>query len=259
MKEEEVQFENAGQRILGVITVPDNGGDCLVIMIHGGPGGNKRGPGDIFVKTAEALAIKGIASLRFDLRGSGHSEGDFINTTIRGEVEDLAAASELVLSRGYRHVGLLGESLGGTIAVLGCNAHYKAMVLWFPAIHLMETSFLELFQGEHVDELASHGFVTEGTIRIGKPFLDEVKTLALEPILSTLEQPVLIIHGDSDSDVPHTQSLNAAKLIRTPCEVEIIKGGGHGLRKPEQQLRAVELTVNWFAAYLAQDKVAGIK
>ncbi len=144
MKQEEVQLANHGQRIRGVITTPNDGSDRLVIMIHGGPGGDKRGPGDIFVKTAAALADMNIASLRFDFRGSGDSDGDFVDTTIKGEVEDLGAALHLVQARGYSQIGLLGESLGGTVAVLGCNAQYRALVLWYPAIYLMETSLRQL-------------------------------------------------------------------------------------------------------------------
>src|SRR5271168_2919208 len=191
-------------------------------MIHGGPGGDHNGPSDIFVKTAHALARKGIASLRFDFRGSGNSEGDFVDTTIRGEVEDLSVALHLALSHGYTRIGLLGESMGGTVAILGSDARYKALVLWYPAIELMDTSLQHYLSEEHAAELSSEGYVTEGDIRIGRPFLDEVKTLSLQSIIPTISQPVLFIHGDLDDDVPHSHSLDAANLLRAPYHLEII-------------------------------------
>ncbi len=75
-------------------------------------------------------------------------------------------------------------------------------------------------------------------------------SITLEPLLSKIALPVLFIHGDADNDVSHEQSWQAAKLIRTPCEVEIIKGGGHTLKKPEEQAKTIERTVQWFAAQL---------
>ena len=251
MNEEEIQFESYGQQLFGVFTEADGGGDALVIMIHGGPGGDHNGPSNIFIKTAHALAREGIASLRFDFRGSGDSEGDFVDTTIQGEVDDLATALHLALTNGYTRIGLLGESMGGTVALLASDARYKALVLWYPAIDLMDTSLQQYFTEEHSEELSYDGYVTDGDIRIGRPFLDEVKTLSLQPILPTISQPVLFIHGDQDDDVPHSHSLNAAKLLRTECHVEIIAGGGHCLRRPREQKRAIKLTVQWFVKHLA--------
>ena len=45
-------------------------------------------------RMAEALAVRGIALLRFDFTGLGSSEGDFANTDFSSNVDDLVAAAD---------------------------------------------------------------------------------------------------------------------------------------------------------------------
>ena len=42
----------------------------------------------MFVKCSRALAQVGVASLRFDFYGSGESDGEFRQMTLRGEIAD---------------------------------------------------------------------------------------------------------------------------------------------------------------------------
>ncbi|HBZ45409.1 MAG TPA: osmotically inducible protein C, partial [Maritimibacter sp.] len=44
-------------------------------------------------RIARRLTDKGIAVLRFDFTGLGHSEGEFANTTFTSNVDDLRAAA----------------------------------------------------------------------------------------------------------------------------------------------------------------------
>ena len=55
----------------------------------------------------------GIAVLRFDFTGLGHSKGEFANTTFTSNVEDLVQASNALASRGFAPSLIIGHSLGG--------------------------------------------------------------------------------------------------------------------------------------------------
>lgn len=72
-----------------------------------------------FAVIADWLARNGVASLRYDDRGTAKSKGDFASSTIETFAGD--AASALRFARSLPQVGsagLLGHSEGGTIAVL---------------------------------------------------------------------------------------------------------------------------------------------
>jgi dipeptidyl aminopeptidase/acylaminoacyl peptidase len=249
-KAEVVQFTSDNIKLVGVVTEPGKKTDAVVLMAHGGPGGDKRGPSEIFVKLADALALAGIASLRFDFRGCGESAGEFTETTIEAEARDLVAAAAYARGRGFRRVGVVGESLGGTVAILAYDEHWRAVVLWFPAVYLMETTLTDFLKPEAQAELQSNGYVTAGTARVGRAFIEEFQDLDVERRLSEFRSPTLFVHGDADKDVPHDQSLRAAQRLTAKHRVEIIPGGGHGLRKPTEQERTAQLTVAWFKKHL---------
>jgi len=72
-------------------------------------------------RIAARLAGMGIAVLRFDFTGLGHSEGEFANTSFTSNVEDLLAAASYLEGRNMPPALLIGHSLGGA-AVLKAAA-----------------------------------------------------------------------------------------------------------------------------------------
>ncbi|NRB36010.1 MAG: alpha/beta fold hydrolase, partial [Rhodobacteraceae bacterium] len=72
-------------------------------------------------RIAGRLAAMGIAVLRFDFTGLGHSQGEFANTTFSSNVEDLVLAAGALAKRGLPPAILIGHALGGA-AVLRARA-----------------------------------------------------------------------------------------------------------------------------------------
>src|SRR6056297_3896939 len=64
-------------------------------------------------RIAARLSAQGIAVLRFDFTGLGHSGGEFANTTFSSNVEDLRRAAEHLAGRGLAPSLMIGHSLGG--------------------------------------------------------------------------------------------------------------------------------------------------
>ena len=60
-----------------------------------------------------ALNRQGIAVLRFDFTGLGESEGDFAETTLTSNIEDLVAAAHYLEAHHEAPKILVGHSLGG--------------------------------------------------------------------------------------------------------------------------------------------------
>ena len=70
-----------------------------------------------FAVIADAFAKAGIATLRYDDRGFGESTGDVISCTTEDLKNDALAGIRLLRER-FDHVGVLGHSEGGSIALM---------------------------------------------------------------------------------------------------------------------------------------------
>ncbi len=127
---------------------------------------------------AARLAGLGIAVLRFDFTGLGHSQGEFANTHFSSNVADLVAAARHLEGLGKAPALLIGHSLGGA-AVLAAAADIpsaKAVVTIgapadpSPVIHNFGAKIDEIrAAGEAQVSLAGRSF----TIR--REFLDDIR------------------------------------------------------------------------------------
>lgn len=111
-------------RLAGTLTIPPEGRAAPAVVLVSGTGPidrDVRFVGHALFRTmAHALAQRGIASLRFDKRGVGESEGDFSLARAEDFLSDVLGASNyLVAQQGFaaERVGLLGHSEGGMVAL----------------------------------------------------------------------------------------------------------------------------------------------
>jgi esterase/lipase len=257
MKKSKVIFANEGQKIVGILHVPNKQNPPAIIMCHGFTG-TKGDIHDKLYKAAEKLCKNGFAVLRFDFRGSGESEGEFVNVTISSEVSDLKAAIKFMKNQGYERIGVVGSSLGGAIAIIGYDKNVKTMVLWNPVTNLRQTFVNSGFiPKENVERLEKNGFVIfkddyKGKeFKIGKKFWKEFETLDLGKYLKKVKCPVLFLHGNKDTITPLSQSENAMKIIGSKIkELKIINGAEHGFHNPSHEKQVIHFTLNWFIKWL---------
>jgi len=88
-------------------------GNCPLLVIGHGVTANKDRAWA--VKLTEGLTAAGLASLRFSFSGNGASDGDFRESTVTKEVEDLGAVLDAVDERPIYYAG---HSMGGAVGVL---------------------------------------------------------------------------------------------------------------------------------------------
>lgn len=125
---EEVTFSNlqVGATLAGTLTYPvgyKTGKRVPVVLMVTGSGPQDRNEGIFehhpFLVIADYLARNGIASLRYDDRGTGHSTGQFKGATSADFATDAQCGLDwLKKSRRFGPVGLLGHSEGGLIAFM---------------------------------------------------------------------------------------------------------------------------------------------
>ncbi len=120
---EEVTFANGSAVLSGTLTTP-LGSDTntpIVIMITGSGSQNRDEEAfehKPFAVIADAFARNGIATLRYDDRGFAKSTGDVTHATTDTLAADAAAGIAWLRNKGYKNVGALGHSEGGTIAFM---------------------------------------------------------------------------------------------------------------------------------------------
>ena len=66
-------------------------------------------------RIAQRLAAQGIAVLRFDFTGLGHSGGEFSNTNFSTNMLDLLAATQTIQSAAFHQAFLLAIALEGLL------------------------------------------------------------------------------------------------------------------------------------------------
>lgn len=255
-----VEFENQGQKIFGVVHRPKTEMPCPAVLMCHGFAGHKIGKNKLYVLLSEKLAELGIASLRFDFRGSGDSEGDFIDMTIGGEVSDAVQALDYLIQESgidSSSLGIFGRSLGGIVAILTAEQTqaFKGIAIWASAFHAKEWHKMwEDKQKElaHLDEKPT-AFLYNGALA-SNTFFKEFFTLNLAEHLNRIDHlPLLHMHGEKD-EVVHISHVDCFEKIRenAKAETKVIRlpNSDHDFSHPEEQMFAINETAQWFNSIL---------
>jgi len=237
MKTENVTFLSEGQKISGVLHLPDKKNPPCVIASHGLLSSKES---EKYVALGDRLSQEGIAMLRFDFRGIGESEGRIEEDTVSRRIVDLGSAIEFIRSRRdlKNRIGLLGSSLGGYVSLLRApqvqDEKIRAIVVWATPLHL--------------DDLKSNK-ETEGHPLPGEAFFEDLPKHQLLPLLPKVSN-CLVIHGEKDELVPADQAWKIFNSLGSPKEIRILEGADHRLTDPAHRGRAMDLSTAWFKRYL---------
>ncbi len=156
MRQSAVAFKtksiNGDLTLEGVVAQPegDNGPFPAVVMCHPHPlfGGNM--DNNVVLAVTLALAEKGFATLRFNFRGVGNSEGEHT----KGEMEGDDVLSALEMLKAWpgvdgKRLGLAGYSFGSSVVLGSASAHKKVKALAFisPPLRAVESTPLKKGKG----------------------------------------------------------------------------------------------------------------
>ena len=261
---EEVTFSNGDITLNGTLTLPEgwDKNTKAVVMVTGS--GQQNRDEEIFdhkpfAVIADALARKGIASLRYDDRGWGNKAIRFTDFTTDDFKQDAAAGIDL-LRRKFKTVGVIGHSEGGTIALMLASEGKTDFVV---SLAGMTISGKQTLLNQNIDALRSIGLqeetvekysevisdifdkVAEGqdideylkgaeNMENFKPIIDQAKKLLTSPYmrhfitkdihnsLPNIKCPVLALNGKKDTQVEYKQNLEVLENGLTNCSHETV-------------------------------------
>ena len=232
-----------------------------VLMLHGF-GSQKDEVGNMYARLADALAERGIGSLRIDFRGFGKSDGDTGMTTVGAQAEDAVAAYEYLAGLPWvdpERIGVIGFSLGGGISTVTAAEHpdfFKSMVTW-SSVGDFVPDFVDVLGQDAFDTAAAQGIVGKDlgwrTIALKQEFFDSLAQYDLAQLITQYPGAYLAIAGDQDFSAAYAPGFVESAQAE-PKEVWIIPGGDHifGVLSDDQTMAesVIQRTADWFAATL---------
>jgi alpha-beta hydrolase superfamily lysophospholipase len=227
-----------GLHLAGTIATPGYPPAAAVLLVHGG--GVTREEGGFFTRLADGLADFGLASLRFDLRGHGESEGAQEELTLSTVLNDIRVAlAHLRETTETARVSLLGTSFGGGICgyyaakrpaelirlvLLNPQLDYKKRTIDNPDYWTNDT-----ISDDKALELDKTGAIQfKPNLKHGRPFLNEVFWLQPDEAVGEIRTPTLVVHGTADTLVPIDGTREAITRFTAPVELVEVDGAQHG-------------------------------
>lgn len=203
----------------------------MVIICHGFTG-NKD---DKFLETiSDSLLVDGIASIRFDFDGHGHSGGRFEDMTVPKEVADALTILQYVRSLPYvSEIGMAGHSQGGVVTAMTAGTvgdkAIRAVALLAPAAVLRDDALRGIIMGRSYNphDVPDAGIPLWGGLTLGKEYVETAQTLPIYEMAERYHGPALIIHGTYDTVVPYTYGERFHK-IWPGSELVLMPGVDHG-------------------------------
>jgi uncharacterized protein len=241
---ETIEFKTSDKLTLRGVWIPASGSDKAVVILHG-----HNSSYDFDIYRAPYLHEAGFNVLLFDFRGHGRSDGKHMTFGYE-EQRDIFGAVDFLHLRGMRHIGLMGFSYGGIVAMVstpvcpdieaviddGGPARMRTAIaargveMGFPRWLMRPLAWLIIAMASL--RLRANLFRYEAIRWVGK----------ISP------RPILFIHGDQDQYLPDFDQLYQA--AQPPKELWRLPDAGHTTASQlYPELHALRVT-EFFKRYL---------
>ena len=221
----------------------EKGSKNIVVLGHGVTG-NKDRP--FVVALGEGLAAADIPALRFSFSGNGTSEGNFTDSTISKEVDDLGAVLDHLNEYTVCYVG---HSMGGAVGVLRASEDKRIQLLVSLAGMVHTKAFA---QREFGDVTPDEGFMwDEPDCPLSQAYMDDLTQINTVVDLSPqITIPWLLVHGDEDDIVPIEDSHDILAKANSQAQLVTLEGANH-VFSDEYTPVMVEKVIAWIKMQLA--------
>jgi dipeptidyl aminopeptidase/acylaminoacyl peptidase len=203
-----------------------------VVSLHGGPESQER-PG--FHPDHQLLVSQGIAVFAPNIRGSSGFGRAFVHADDRyGRVDaiaDVASGAAWLVDRGVadpERIAVMGRSYGGYAVLMALTTYPDTFAA---GVDICGMSDLLTFFRDTEPWIAS-----AAVTKYGDPVHDADLLERLSPLrhIDRVSAPLLVVHGELDSNVPRTEGLQVVAALRAlgrPVEYLELAGEGHEYRR----------------------------
>ncbi|WP_120500461.1 alpha/beta fold hydrolase [Roseovarius sp. EL26] len=204
-------------------------------------------------RVSARLAGAGIAVLRFDFTGLGHSKGEFENTSFATNINDLLLAAEALSARGMAPGMLIGHSLGGA-AVLGAARKIDSVKAVATIGAPFDPGHVTHNFGDALKKIEADGaaevILGGRPIRIGQGFVENVKAENLTDDIANLDRALLVLHAPLDATVSIENAAEIFKTAKHPKSFVTLDNADHLITDAADAEYAAEVIAAWGARYL---------
>lgn len=247
-----------GTDIPATLTTPDPTGPHPAVLLLHGTASHRDEVGGMYARMAEALAVRGIASLRIDFAGCGASTRPQTAFTVTSQITDARTAYQWLTEQPRTDPGkvaVLGFSQGGMIAALlaGSPAGVAALATWSSGIVPSAFDFLAPMFADGGD----HANVDMGFVRFtfSRTWWQEITDLDLATAVRCFHAPLLAVAGSADTQVPPSASLALVSAAASPDKTFVQAPGADHIFNTldpatDQSDAVIQATADWFTARL---------
>ena len=257
-----------GFRLSGTLTLPTQAAGRLrhptVILVPGARAVDRdetMGGVPIYQQLAGALAERGFLVVRYDRRGFGQSGGRVESATLEDSAEDVRSVYRWLKKRSdvdQRRISVLGHSEGGTVALIaasreeditslilvstpgirGSDAILEQQTQQLTLMNASEaerTSKIELQKRIQLAVISGVGWESlpaDVRRQADTPWFRSLLVFDPAAVMPKVKQPILIVQGSLDTQVPPHHAERLAELARKrkkspPVQVSTITGINH--------------------------------
>ena len=200
----------------------------LVVVIHGFTGHIEE---THIVAVSKGINAVGFATLRADMYGHGHSDGEFKKHTLFKWMTNALTVIDYARTLDFAtDIYLCGHSQGGLLVMLAAALKHdiiKGLIPLSPAWMIPEIArkgelLGERFDPDHIPEKL-HGW---HDLDLDGNYARVAQTIHVEEAIDRYRGPVLIVHGDEHEAVPVEYGIRAAKRY-ADAKLVLIEGDDH--------------------------------
>jgi alpha-beta hydrolase superfamily lysophospholipase len=231
-------FQVAGLTLKGDLHLPEMKDPPLVVGSHGLEGSRSSAKQLVL---SRLLPASGVAFFRFDHRGCGESQGDFLtDTSLEKRTQDYVAAVHHILDLNLtsKRLALFGSSMGGATCI---NAWQALETLGVAICGGVVCS--APVQSRTIKNIPVHANGKRPALPLS--FFEQNLLFNLLEKTKVLHH-LLIFHGDADEVVPIQNAHDLYTCIQPPKRLIIHRGGDHQMTSRAHQAEFEAEVVKWF-------------
>ncbi len=253
MKTKKFEFDGAdGQRLAGQLDLPDGTPDAYALFAHCFTCSKTSLAA---VRVSRALALRGIATMRFDFTGLGDSTGNFADSSFSGSVRDLIAAHVHMNSLGIAPKLMVGHSLGGA-AVLAAVGQLPDIAAAATIAAPFDVTHVTKLFGDKLDDIEQNGEAQVDLggrpFRIRKSFVDDLRSHDAGDAIAHLKRPLLVLHSPVDQIVGIENASSIFLAARHPKSFVSLDHADHLLTDTADADYVADIVAAWASRYLAK-------